>query len=114
MDPALDWVAGLDGSAIVCDAQGIIVYMNDKAEKGLEKEGGRKLLGSNVFDCHPGASREKTMRLWAEQKANQYTISKNGQKKIIHQLPWFREGQFAGIVELSIVIPEVLPHFVRG
>lgn len=113
MEQALDWVTELDASVLVCDKHGTIVYMNNKAERNLQKEGGRHLIGSCVFDCHPGASREKTVRLFAEQKPNNYTICKNGQKKIVHQLPWFREGRFAGVVELSVEIPSILPHFDR-
>jgi transcriptional regulator with PAS, ATPase and Fis domain len=113
MELALDWVTGVSATVLVCDEQGTIVYMNDEAERYLEKDGGRRLLGSSVFDCHPGASRDKTMRLFAEQKANSYTICKNGQKKAIHQLPWYRDGRFAGIVELSVEVPQVLPHFDR-
>ena len=45
---------------------------------------------------------------------NHYTIAKGGQRKIIHQLPWFDGGAFAGFVEISIPIPEALPHFDRG
>ncbi len=44
---------------------------------------------------------------------NHYTISKGGQKKIIHQIPWYREGAFAGFVEISIPIPDTLLHFDR-
>jgi transcriptional regulator with PAS, ATPase and Fis domain len=113
MDPALDWVNELDSNVIVCDEQGTIIYMNEKAARSYAKDGGRRLVGSSVFDCHPGASREKTLRLFAERQPNNYTISKNGKKKIIHQLPWFRAGQFAGFVELSIEIPPALPHFDR-
>jgi hypothetical protein len=29
-------------------------------------------------------------------------------------LPWFKHGQFAGVVEISIPIPDDLPHFDRG
>lgn len=34
-------------------------------------------------------------------------------KKIIHQIPWTRNGVFAGFVEISIPIPDDLPHFDR-
>jgi transcriptional regulator with PAS, ATPase and Fis domain len=112
MEP-VEWVNGVAATVLVCDAQGTIIYMNDEAEHYLQEEGGRRLIGSSVLDCHTGAAREKTMRLFAEQRANNYTICKNGQKKVIHQLPWFSAGQFAGVVELSVEVPEVLPHFDR-
>ena len=35
-------------------------------------------------------------------------------KKLIYQAPWYRDGAYAGFVELSLVVPFELPHFVRG
>ncbi len=113
MEPAFEWVDGLDAAITVCDEQGTIFAMNRVAEQRLEKDGGRQLLGRSIYDCHPRAAQAKLARMYADQKPNQYTISKNGEKRIIHQLPWFRAGQFAGIVELSIAIPQELPHFDR-
>jgi hypothetical protein len=34
-------------------------------------------------------------------------------RKLIHQIPWYKDGVFSGVVELSFVLPETLPHFVR-
>lgn len=51
--------------------------------------------------------------MFKSQKANHYTISKKGQKKIIHQIPLFKEGAFRGFAEISIPIPDHLPHFDR-
>ena len=75
--------------------------------------GGWQPVGRSVFDCHPEPARTKTRRLYETQQANHYTIRKNGQRKIIHQLPWFESGTFAGFVEISIPIPDDLPHFDR-
>jgi len=41
------------GSVVVCDLEGIIQEMNDKAVKTFEADGGIKLVGSNLLDCHP-------------------------------------------------------------
>ena len=30
-----------------------------------------------------------------------------------YQAPWFHDGVFQGLVELSLEIPESMPHFVR-
>jgi hypothetical protein len=49
----------------------------------------------------------------AERRTNVYTIQKNGKKKLIYQAPWFRDGAYAGFVELSLEIPEAMPHFNR-
>ena len=41
-------------------------------------------------------------------------IEKNGVKKIIYQSPWYKEGEYAGFVELSLEIPLEMPHFIRS
>ena len=47
------------------------------------------------------------------QQTNVYTIEKNGVRKLIYQAPWFQDGGYAGLVELALEIPAVMPHFVR-
>lgn len=44
---------------------------------------------------------------------NTYTIEKNGVKKLIYQFPWEDKNGFAGYVELSMELPEKIPHFKR-
>jgi len=61
--------------------------MNDKSANLYEKEGGRKLIGSNL-DCHPEPARTETETLQAAQRKNIYTIEINGVKKLIYQSPW--------------------------
>ncbi len=107
------WVNEFPGAIIVCDASGIIVEMNDRAARNYEKDGGRALIGKNLLDCHPEPARTKTQQLLETQQKNVYTIEKKGVKKLIYQSPWYRAGQFAGLVELSLEIPAELPHFVR-
>ena len=34
-------------------------------------------------------------------------------RKLIYQSPWYRDGAYAGFVELSLEIPAEMPHFVR-
>ena len=110
-----EWIREFPAAITVCDADGIILEMNDRAAKSYEKDGGRKLIGSNVLDCHPEPARTKTERLLAAREKNVYTIEKNGVKKLIYQSPWYRNGEYAGFVELSLEIPfEELPHFIRS
>ncbi len=113
MDPAADWTSSVDIAITVCDEHGTITALNPCAIARLARDGGAALLGRNVFDCHPGESRTKIEALYASQRSNHYTISKGGERRIIHQLPQFRAGRFAGYVELSIAIPWELPHFDR-
>ena len=46
-------------------------------------------------------------------ESNAYTISKNGQRKVIYQTPWRRDGKIDGMVEISMVVPEDMPHYIR-
>lgn len=110
----LDWIKEFPAAVTVCDEEGIILDMNDRAARGYESDGGRKLIGSNVLDCHPEPARTKTEQLFAAREKNVYTIEKNGVKKLIYQSPWYRKGEFAGIVEISLEIPFELPHFIRS
>ena len=108
------WIKEFPAAVTVCDTEGIILEMNDRSAKTFEKDGGLKLIGSNVLDCHPEPARTKTERLLAAREKNVYTIEKNGVKKLIYQSPWYRNGEYAGFVELSLEIPSELPHFIRS
>jgi transcriptional regulator with PAS, ATPase and Fis domain len=108
------WVKEFPGAVTVCDPDGIIIEMNDKAEKVFEEDGGRALIGSNVLDCHPEPARSELAGLMQAQKRNIYTIEKNGLKKLIYQSPWYHAGQYAGFIEISIEIPFEMPHLVRS
>ena len=109
---SVDWVKEYPGAVTVCDAQGIILYMNDRAVKVLSGTG-KSLVGQNVLDCHPEPARTKLVELLRTQASNSYTIEKNGVKKLIHQSPWYQDGKYGGFVELSIEIPLSMPHYIR-
>jgi len=107
------WLEKVDVAVTVCDRDGIILYMNDRAEATFQADGGRGLVGKSLWDCHPEPAREKIRRIMKTGQSNSYTIEKGGVKKLIHQVPWYRGGNMGGLVEFSIVIPAGLPHFVR-
>ncbi len=109
-----EWIKEFPAAVTVCDADGIILEMNDRAAKTHEKDGGYALVGKRLLDCHSDASREKVKDLLAKQEKNVYTIEKNGVKKLIYQSPWFKNNQYAGFVEVSLEIPFEMPHFVRA
>jgi len=109
-----EWIKEFPAAVTVCDKEGILLEMNDRAAKTFESDGGRKLIGSNMLDCHPEPSHTKTELLLAAREKNVYTIEKNGVKKLIYQSPWYKNGQYAGFVELSLEIPFELPHFIRS
>lgn len=108
-----DWVEEAPLAVTVCDQEGVIVGMNQWAAQSFSSSGGRALIGTNVLDCHPEPARSKLKAMLGEQRTNAYTIRKEGRKKLIFQSPWRREGRYAGFLELSLDIPEDLPHFDR-
>jgi PAS domain-containing protein len=109
----LAWLDGVAMAATVCDRQGVCLYMNEQAAKLFAKSGGRALVGRSLMDCHGEPARSRFAAQLASPAPNTYTIEKNGIRKLIHQVPWFAQGVFAGVVELSFELPAELPHFVR-
>jgi transcriptional regulator with PAS, ATPase and Fis domain len=107
------WFEEFTGSIIVCDAQGIILEMNQKARQNYEKEGGSLLIGRCLLDCHSEASRTKLKAMFESQAANIYTIEKKGVHKLIYQVPWYAAGEYRGFIEMSLEIPSEMPHFIR-
>lgn len=110
----MNWIDQLDGNVIVCDAQGIVIYMNELAIRAYAADGGAALIGTNLMDCHNARSREKIREILETRQKNVYTIEKQGKKKIIYQTPWIDNGELKGIVEFSLEIPAEMAHFVRG
>lgn len=113
MTDAHEWVHGFTGAVIVCDTTGRILEMNGQAEEVFAADGGAALVGTNALDCHAEPARSKLAALLREGGSNAYTITKNGKKKLIFQAPWFKDGVYSGLVELSLVLPDPLPHFDR-
>ena len=107
------WVREFPAAITVCDASGIILEMNERSCTTFAEDGGAALIGTNLYDCHPGLAREKVSALLKSGAPNCYTIEKRGIRKLIFQSPWFENGSYRGFVEISIPIPEQLPHFVR-
>lgn len=108
-----NWKDGVNFAITVCDGDGVILEMNEKAAATFAKSGGGSLLGRNLLDCHPEPSKTKLKKMLESPYTNAYTIEKNGVKKLIYQTPWLKDGKPAGLVELSLEIPLEMPHFVR-
>ena len=109
MNDSINWVRELPAAFTVCDRHGIILEMNDKARSTFSGD----LVGRNVLDCHPEPARAKLADLLATGKSNVYTIEKNGRRKLIYQSPWYQDGRFAGLVEISLELPASIPRFQR-
>jgi hypothetical protein len=107
------WVREFPAAITVCDTGGVILALNDKACATFEPDGGAALIGTNLLDCHPEPARSKVADMLESGSPNVYTIQKGGVKKLIYQSPWFIGGKYAGFVEFSLPLPELMPHFNR-
>lgn len=107
------WIKEFPAAVTVCDPSGIILEMNGRSRVDFEADGGEKLIGRSILDCHPEPSRTKLKTMMDERRANIYTVQKKGKKKLICQAPWYKDGAYAGFVEISLEIPWDMPHFNR-
>lgn len=108
-----DFFEEMDVAVTVCKRDGEIIAMNGKSRRTFLKPGREELIGKNVLDCHPEPARTKLEGLLEHPANNAYTIEKNGVKKLIFQTPWYKNGEFMGMVELSMEIPFEMPHYIR-
>jgi transcriptional regulator with PAS, ATPase and Fis domain len=113
-----NWVKEFPAAITVCDRNGIITEMNDNSVQTFEKDGGTKLIGKDLHDCHPEPAKSQLKEMLEKKKSNCYTIEKSTtdgvKKKLIYQSPWFENGEYKGLVEISFEIPSEMPHFVRA
>ncbi|MBE6306999.1 MAG: PAS domain-containing protein [Bacteroidales bacterium] len=105
------WSEEMNCAVTVCDTEGIILYMNEKARQTFARHG--DLIGKNMFDCHSPASQAKIRELLATGGTNAYTIEKEGLHKVIYQTAWRENGEVRGLVEISMIVPAEMPHYVR-
>lgn len=113
MDQAIQWSNEMNCGITVCDKNCTIIYMNEKAKSIFAKYG--DLIGKNLMDCHTTEQAIETIkRLLAEGGSNSYTIDKQGVRKMIYQTAWCKNGEIAGLVEISMEIPQEMPHYIRG
>lgn len=107
-----EWAKEMNCAVTVCDAEGIIIYQNDKAVETYKKHG--NLIGKNLYECHSEKSKEIIRHLLATGGINAYTIEKQGVHKVIYHTAWKKDGKVAGIVEISMITPADMPHYVIG
>jgi len=109
----IPWLNTLPIAITVTDKEGKIIEMNDKSAEVFSKYGGYDLIGKDLNQCHNPHSREVIAGMLTNDITNTYTIEKEGIRKLIYQTPWHLYGEVAGLVEISIIIPEQMPHFKR-
>ena len=112
MENNFEWAEGMACAVTAADAEGVIRYMNRRAREQYKKHG--DLIGRSLFDCHGESAAGIIRRLLTEGGTNAYTIEKEGVRKMIYQTAVTgADGRVTGFVEVSMVIPEELPHYVR-
>lgn len=109
-----DWAYGCNLAITVCDKECRIIYMNQRS-KDTFSNGDDSLVGTSLRVCHPPRALAIIDRLLSKGGTNAYTIHKKGVKKLIFQTSWtMPDGTIGGLTELSMVLPEDLPHYDRG
>ncbi len=104
-----DFFKEVNLAVTVSDTEGNVVYQNNSS---VDVNG--DVCGKNMMGCHNERSQQIIKHLLNDAATNVYTISKKGKKKLIYQTPWYEDGIVKGLVELSIIIPEEMPHYDRG
>jgi len=107
------WVDEFPGEITVCDSAGTILELNRSAVETFRTQGGKKLIGSNLMDCHPEPARTKLKRVMKNRQINVYTATKGRSREIVLQVPWYRRKKYQGFVEVSLKIHGKIPNVVR-
>lgn len=111
MNQTFDYLENVAFAATVCDKDGVVLYQNARARK---RDGG--VVGRNLYDCHNRESRALIRHMIESGESNTYEILRHGKRRLLHQTPWFATpgGEVAGLIELSIDLPDSYPTFDRG
>ncbi len=115
MEPDLPgrWVKELPAGITVCDSSGTVIEMNDASAASYAPDGGLKLIGNNIRDCHPPEALKILDSMLKNGTPHVYMIDKNGMRKLICELPWYTDGNLSGLVEISVVLPDTVPCYRR-
>ncbi|MCH5222197.1 MAG: PAS sensor protein [Muribaculaceae bacterium] len=108
----MHWADEVDYAVTIADKNCVIIYMNERSRATFCKNGAT-LIGKNLMGCHPEHAKVIIRRLLSDGGSNAYTITKNGQRKLIFQSAWKINGEVCGLVETSMVLPADMKHFDR-
>jgi transcriptional regulator with PAS, ATPase and Fis domain len=97
-----DWIEEFPGMISVCDTEGKILVMNKKIADYFTSSGGKELVGTSLFDCHGPASGAQVRQLLANKKLDVYVAEENGTLELAIHAPWYKDGIFAGLVEITV------------
>lgn len=110
MEHSFHYLDNVAFAATVCDKEGVVVYQNERA---IKRDG--DVVGQNLYNCHGKKSQETIRKMIDTGQSNTYEIIRHGKRRLLHQTPWFEEqgGEVAGLIELSIDLPDEYPTFNR-
>ena len=86
---------------------------SNRTARRFAASGGHALIVSSCLDCHPEPSRSELAAMLRDARPKVYTIEKRGQRKLIFQAPWYEGGEYAGFYDMTIDLPDGMPHHVR-
>jgi len=90
---------------VLCDLEDTIIYMNPSAIEQYKNNGGEKLLGQSLKDCHPPQANElidKVVGWFKQDKSNNlvYTYKNTKQNKDVYMVALRDEsGELIGYYE---------------
>ncbi len=108
-----EWAHSFPAEIIVCEPDGMILEMNQKAIDLYQKEGGAALVGKNVFDHHQEPSRTIVKRLVSQRETSIYTTENGGEKKLVCIAPWFIEAKYSGFVLMVLDLPAQIHKIIK-
>jgi len=113
MAEGYEWAFDMNCAVTVCDKDCRIIFMNRMSRETFARHG--DIIGHSLMDYHPEHAKAKIREMLANGTSNAYTITKGGKNKVIYQTPWRdKEGNVAGLVEISMIVPPDMPHYDRG
>ena len=104
------WSEEVPVGIVVCNAEGIVEWMNDRAARIFKVSGGMDLVGSNLMDCHPERAQGKVRQLFEKKEPYCYTVETNGTTAMLYQAPRYVDGVFKGFVEFIYTLPADIPR----
>ena len=97
---------GLRAAVTIADQDYQISFMNDRAAVFYAEDGGEKLIGRNLLDCHRDEHKTVIRAAYDRYRAGDLTPTRyhaqreDGALESIVHIPVMVEGQFRGIAEL--------------
>ena len=108
------WVKEFAGVVIVCDKEGTILELNDRAIDFNADQGGVELIGANAIDCHSAATQKEARESLKTGRVHLDLIDRgDGKLFLTYIAPWYQDGEYQGLTELILEVPPQDSHLIR-